>query len=61
VETSNRPRRPLAQRRAELEDIRGQIEREMRDSFLDMQAAACQIEVALKNVQTSLQNLDLSR
>jgi hypothetical protein len=33
----------------------------VRDSFLDMQAAACQIEVALKNVQTSLQNLDLSR
>src|SRR5215475_13151454 len=51
----------LAQRRAELEDIRGQIEREVRNAFLDMQAAASQVEVALKSVQASLQNLDLSR
>jgi outer membrane protein TolC len=51
----------LAQRRAELEDIRGQIEREVRIAFHDMQAAASQVEVALKNVQASLQNLDLSR
>jgi outer membrane protein TolC len=51
----------LAQRRAELEDLRGQIEREVRNAFLDMQAAASQIEVAMKNVQASLQNLDLSR
>jgi outer membrane protein TolC len=51
----------LAQRRAELEDLKGQIEREVRNAFLDMQAAASQVEVALKNVQASLQNLDLSR
>jgi outer membrane protein TolC len=51
----------LAQRGAELEDLRGQIEREVRNAFLDMQAAASQVEVALKNVQASLQNLDLSR
>ena len=51
----------LAQRRAELEDLRGQIEHEVRNAFLDMQAAASQIEVALKNIQASLQNLDLSR
>src|SRR5262249_7488254 len=51
----------LAQRRAELEDIRGQIEREVRNAFLDMQAAASQVDVALKSVQASLQNLDLSR
>lgn len=51
----------LAQRRAELQDIRGQIEREVRNAFHDMQAAASQVEVALKNVQASLQNLDLSR
>jgi outer membrane protein TolC len=51
----------LYQRRAELEDIRGQIEREVRDAFLDMQAAASQIQVALKNIQASLENLDLSR
>lgn len=51
----------LAQRRAELEDLRGQIEREVRNAFLDMQAAASQIQVAMKNVQASSQNLDLSR
>jgi outer membrane protein TolC len=51
----------LAQRRAELEDIKGQIEREVRNAFHDMQAAASQVEVALKSVQASLQNLDLSR
>jgi len=51
----------LAQRRAELEDIRGKIEREVRNAFLDMQAAASQVEVALKNIQVSTQNLELSR
>jgi len=51
----------LAQRRAELEDLRGQIEREVRNAFHDMQAAGSQVEVALKNIQASLQNLDLSR
>src|SRR5262245_60737510 len=51
----------VSQRRAELEDIRGQIEREVRDAFLDMQAAASQVEVSLKNIQASTQNLDLSR
>jgi outer membrane protein TolC len=51
----------LAQRRAELEDLRWQIEREVRNAFLDMQAAGSQVEVALKNIQASLQNLDLSR
>ncbi|HEX5085344.1 MAG TPA: TolC family protein [Blastocatellia bacterium] len=51
----------LNQRRAEIEDIRGQIEREVRNAFLDMQAAASQVEVAIKNIQASLQNLDLSR
>jgi outer membrane protein TolC len=51
----------LAQRGAELEDIRGQIEQEVRNAYLDMQAAASQVDVALKNIQASLQNLDLSR
>ena len=51
----------LSQRRAELEDIRGQIEREVRNAFHDMQAAASQVNVALTNIQVSSQNLDLSR
>nr|AQQ75150.1 hypothetical protein [uncultured bacterium] len=54
-------RTALDQRRAELEDLRGQIEREVRNAFLDMQSAASQVEVAMKNIQASLQNLDLSR
>jgi outer membrane protein TolC len=57
----DRAKAALAQRRAELEDIKGQIEREVRNAFHDMQAAASQVEVALKNVQAALQNLDLSR
>jgi outer membrane protein TolC len=56
-----RAKAALSQRRAELEDVRGQIEHDVRDAFLDMQAAASQVEVAMKNIQASLQNLDLSR
>lgn len=41
----------LSQRRAELEDIRGQIESEVRNAFLDMQAAANQVQVAQQNIQ----------
>src|SRR5262249_337666 len=51
----------LAQRCAELEDIKGQIEREGRNALLEMEGGASQIEVALKNIQVSAQNLDLSR
>jgi outer membrane protein TolC len=51
----------LAQRYAELEDIKGQIERDVRFAYLDMQAASSQVDVALKNIQTARQNLDLTR
>jgi outer membrane protein TolC len=51
----------LYQRRAELEDIRGLIESQVRNAYLDMQAAANQVGVALKNIQTARQNLDLTR
>jgi outer membrane protein TolC len=51
----------LAQRRAELEDIKGQIESEVRSAFLDLQASSSQVQVALKNLQASRQNLDLAR
>ena len=39
----------LAQRQAELEDTRGQIEAEVRQAYLDLEAAAGQVEVARKN------------
>lgn len=40
----------LAQRRAELEDTRSQIESDVRNAFLDLQAAANQVTVAQQNV-----------
>ncbi len=51
----------LIQRRAELEDIRGRIESEVRNAYLDLQAATSQVDLALKNIQVSEQNLDLTR
>jgi len=40
----------LAQRRAEVEDTRGQIESEVRNAFLDLQGAASQVGVAKENI-----------
>ena len=40
----------LRQRRAELEDTRSQIESEVRNAFLDLQAASDQVEVAKQNI-----------
>ena len=51
----------LGQRQAELEDLKGRIESEVRSAFFDLQAAASQVEVARKNIQVTTQNLDLTR
>jgi outer membrane protein TolC len=51
----------LEQRRAELEDLKGRIESEVRNAYFDLQAAASQVEVARKNIQVTTQNLDLTR
>jgi outer membrane protein TolC len=51
----------LAQRRAELEDIKGRIESEVRNAYLDLQAAASQVDVARINITVTTQNLDLAR
>jgi len=51
----------LAQRRAELEDTRGQIEAEVRGAYLDLQAAAGQVEVARKNLQVAQETLEMTR
>jgi outer membrane protein TolC len=51
----------IAQRRAELSDIRGRIESDIRNAYLDLQAAATQIEVAQKNFEVNEQTLDLNR
>jgi outer membrane protein TolC len=51
----------LGQRRAELEDVKGRIESEVRNAYFDLQAAASQVEVARKNIQVTTQNLELTR
>ena len=51
----------LAQRRAEYEDLKGQIESDVRSSYLDLQAAASQVEVAQRNVQVTKEALELTR
>ena len=49
------------QRRAELQDLRGHVEADVRDAYLDIQAAASQVEVARENLKVTQQNLDLTR
>jgi outer membrane protein TolC len=51
----------LAQRRAEYEDLKGQIESDVRSSYLDLQAAGSQVEVAQKNVDVNKEALELTR
>ena len=51
----------LAQRRAEYEDLKGQIESDVRSANLDLQAAASQVEVARKNVEVNKEALELTR
>jgi outer membrane protein TolC len=51
----------LAQREAELEDLRGQVEADVRKASLDVEAARSQVEVARENIQVSRQNLELTR
>jgi outer membrane protein TolC len=51
----------LAQRRAELEDLRGQVEGEVRSAYLDLHAATSQVTVAQRNLQVSRETLDLTR
>jgi outer membrane protein TolC len=51
----------LAQRRAELEDLRSRVESEVRNAFLDLAAATSQVDVARQNLDVSRQTLDLTR
>jgi outer membrane protein TolC len=51
----------LAQRRAELADLRGQVEADVRKAYLDVEAARSQVEVARENIQVSQDNLKLTR
>ncbi len=51
----------LTQRQAEYEDLRLQVESEVRKAYLDMQAAANQVSVAQKNREVAKETLDLTR
>ena len=46
--TSSRPTRHCPQRHAEMDDLRGQIETDVRKAYLDLEAARSQVEVAPK-------------
>ena len=51
----------LAQRRAEIEDLRSRVESEVRNAFLDLQAATSQVEVARQNLDVTRETLTLTR
>ena len=51
----------LAQRRAELEDARSQVESDVRNAYLDMTAAANQVEVARQNLDVNRETLGQTR
>lgn len=51
----------LAQRKAELQDLRGQIEADVRKAYLDLTIARSQVEVARENIQVSEETLKLTR
>src|SRR5262249_25241439 len=51
----------LGQRIAELSDLRSRVESDVRSAYLDLQAAASQVDVAQRNVQVSEQTLAMER
>ena len=51
----------VVQRKAELEDLRGQVEADVRKAYLDLEAARSQVELARENLQVNQENLKLTR
>jgi outer membrane protein TolC len=51
----------VRQRQAELDDLSSQIEGDVRKAYLDLEAAASQVDVALLNQRVAGQTLDLTR
>jgi outer membrane protein TolC len=51
----------LVQRRAEAQDLRGRIEADVRNAFLDLKTAESQLEVARNNQQVARETLALTR
>jgi outer membrane protein TolC len=51
----------VAQRRAEIEDLRSLVESQVRNAFLDLQTATSQVEVARQNLDVTRETLTLTR
>jgi outer membrane protein TolC len=51
----------LEQRRAEFDDLKGKVEADVRNAFLDLEAAKSQVEVAQKNLDVTRETLTLTR
>lgn len=51
----------LHQRRAELDDVRGQVDQDVRQAFIDLNSAADQVAVAQSNVSLSHDTLNQAR
>lgn len=51
----------VKQRQAEYEDLKDQIESDVRSAFLDLKAASSQVGVAEKNMQVATESLDLEK
>ena len=51
----------LDQRRAEQDDLKRQIEAEVRNAYLDLEAASSQVEVSRRNVQVAQEALELTK
>jgi len=51
----------LSQRQAELADLRAQVEADVRNAFLDLQAATSQVTLAQRNVAVATETLTLTR
>lgn len=51
----------LQLRKSELEDLKSRVESEVRNAYLDMQAATSQVEVSRRNLDVSKETLDLTR
>lgn len=51
----------LVQRQAELQDLHARIEGDVRNAYLDLEAARSQVEVAQENLRVTQENLKLTR
>jgi outer membrane protein TolC len=51
----------LAQRQAEFDDLKSQVESDVRNAFLDLHAATSQVKLAERNLQVNRETLDLTR